>query len=188
MTQFYTKQMKNSDHIQELSGYVSVKEAAKALGISTRRLYRHIERERLQAVRVANVLVIQKEELERIRYGISGRPRQNTPNWRIAAANDVHTWLQIFVRLREGREKELAEKLGVIRKSGEHQFPGTAARYIARSDQRSDEVQILLIWRGSLIPSEEAREAALEELRRDLADLVDWETARYETAQVLMHT
>jgi hypothetical protein len=61
-------------------------------------------------------------------------------------------------------------------------------QYIARSDQRSDELQILLIWRGSLIPTPEEREEALEELRRDLADLVDWKTARYETAQVLMHT
>lgn len=180
--------MENTDHIQELSGYISVKDAAQVLGISTRRLYRHIENERLRAVRIANILVIPKEELERIRYGITGRPRQNTPAWRIAASNDVHTWLQISVLLREGREKELLEKLNAMRKSSAHTFPGTAARYVARSDQRPQEVQILLVWRGSLIPTEEAREAELEELRRDLADVVDWQTAHYETAQVLMHT
>ena len=97
-------------------------------------------------------------------------------------------WLHIFVRFHLEREKELEKKLEAIRLNGEHTFPGTAARYIARSDQRPDEVQILLIWRGSLIPTPEAREEALNELRRDLADLVVWETARYETAQVLMHT
>ena len=180
--------MKNADDNQELSNYVSVKEAAKTLGIPTRKLYRHIEHERLHAVRVAGVFVIQKEELERIRQGIVGRPRQNTPGWRIAAANDAYTWLHIFVLACKGREQELAEKLGEMRKGGTHTFPGTAARYIARSEQRPDELQIVLIWRGSLIPTPEAREEALEELRRELADLVEWGTARYETAQVLMHT
>lgn len=49
-------------------------------------------------------------------------------------------------------------------------------------------LQIQLIWRGSLIPTPEKREAALAELRRELAEVVDWDTARYETGHVLMHT
>lgn len=69
-----------------------------------------------------------------------------------------------------------------------HTFPGTAVRYIVRSDQRPNELQILLVWRGSLIPTEETREEALKALRSELADAVDWQTARYETGQVLMHT
>lgn len=180
--------MENEPDIPNLPGYLSIKEVAQAVHLSQRRVRLLIQSGRLPAFRMAGILVVPANEVKTYQQGITGRPRQNTPNWRIAAANDVHTWLQIFVGLREGREKELVEKLGVIRKSGEHLFPGTAARYIARSDQRPNEVQILLIWRGSLIPSPEAREVALAELRHDLADLVDWQTARYETAQVLMHT
>lgn len=180
--------MDSTDNIQDLAGYTSVKEAAKTLGISVRRLYRHIEHGKLRAVRVANVLVIPSEELQKIQFGISGRPRQNTPAWRISPANDVHTWLHVFISVRKGHDTELTKEIRTIRKSGTHTFPGTAARYISRSDQRPNEVQILLVWRGSMIPTPEAREAALEELRRELADVLDWETARYETGQVLMHT
>lgn len=180
--------MENADNNQDLSNYVSVKEAAKILGISVRRVYRHIEHSRLRVLRIANVLVIPKEELEKMRYGITGRPRQNTPTWRIAAANEAHVWLQIFVPQLKGHEDELMQKLNVIRKGGTHTFPGTSARYVARSEQRPDEVQILLVWRGSLIPTAQAREAELDALRTELADVLDWASARYETGQVLMHT
>lgn len=180
--------MENEPDIRNLPGYLSIKDVAQALHVSERRVYELIQKNRLTAFRMADVLAVREEDVETYQRGITGRPRQNTPIWRIAAPNDAHTWLHISVSLREGREKELSEKLGAIRKSGEYTFPGTAARYVARSDQRPDEVQILLVWRGSLIPTAEAREAALEELRRDLAQVVDWETARYETAQVLMHT
>ncbi len=180
--------MKNTDHISELANYISVRDAARELGISVRRLYRHIDQEKIQAVRIANILVIPKDELKHVSYGTTGRPRQNTPLWHIAAPNDAYTWLHVFVELREDDGQDLTAKLGAIRREGSHLFPGTAARYVVRSDQRPREVQILLIWRGSLLPTPEAREAALEELRGDLADLVDWRTARYETAQVLMHT
>lgn len=180
--------MSKADDIEDLAGYVPIKEAAKILGISVRRLYEHIEKGRLRVVRFAGVLGVPEEELKRFQRGITGRPRQNTPNWRIAASNDAYTWLHIFVDSRQEHADELMQKLGAIRKAGTHTFPGTAARYVTRSDQRPREVQVLLVWRGSLIPSEEARTAELEELRRELADLLDWSTARYETGQVLMHT
>ncbi|HEX7735379.1 MAG TPA: hypothetical protein VF458_10965 [Ktedonobacteraceae bacterium] len=96
--------------------------------------------------------------------------------------------LQIVVQLRPNVIQALEKRLEKIRASGGYIFPGTAARFVSRSDQRPDEIHILLIWRGSMIPTPEAREAALEELRRELADVLDWETARYETEQVLMHT
>ena len=180
--------MENEPDIPNLPGYLSIKEVAQAVHLSQRRVRLLIQSGRLPAFRMAGMLVVPAGEVKTYQQGITGRPRRNTPNWRIAIASDVHTWLHVFVGLREGRAEELLQKLGAIRKGGEHMFPGTAARYIALSDQRPNEVQILLIWRGSLIPTPEEREAALEELRRDLADLVDWDTARYETAQVLMHT
>lgn len=178
--------MSEADNIEDLTGYVPIKDAARRLGISVRRLYGHVEKGRIRAVRFANTLGIPEEALKDFRYGISGRQRKNTPVWRRAAAKSV--WLQIFVQLRSAQENMLEKRLDKMRVQSSHTFPGTAARYIVRSDQRPDEVQILLIWRGSLIPTEEAREEALEGLRRELADIVDWSTARYETGQVLMHT
>lgn len=178
--------MDQSENVQDLTGYIPIKEAAEILGISVRRVYGHIEKGRLRAVRFANVLGIPEEELKQFRYGISGRQRKNTPVWHKAAAKSV--WLQVFVQLRPGLIHEFEQHLEKIRQNNNLLFPGTAARYIARSDQRPDEVQIQLIWRGSLIPTPEEREKALEELRGELAEVLDWQTARYETGQVLMHT
>jgi excisionase family DNA binding protein len=178
--------MSDEIDVPELPGYLSIKKAAQVLGVQERRVYKYIEAGKLQAFRVDSVHLIPVGELENFQQRLAGRPRKKTPIWHLALGKSM--WLHIFVGFHLEREKELEKKLEAIRLSGEHTFPGTAARYIARSDQRPNEVQILLIWRGSLIPTPEAREEALNELRRDLADLVVWETARYETAQVLMHT
>ncbi len=182
----YTYIMDQSENIQDLTGYIPVKEAAEILGISVRRVYGHIEKGHLPAVRFANVLGIPEKALKEFEYGISGRKRKNTPVWHKAAAKSV--WLQIFVQMRPGLLKEFEQHLEKIRLSGTHIFPGTAARYVSLSDQRANEVQIQLVWRGSMIPELETREDSLEELRRELADVLDWQTARYETGQVLMHT
>ncbi|HEX7737037.1 MAG TPA: helix-turn-helix domain-containing protein [Ktedonobacteraceae bacterium] len=178
--------MSDEFDVPELPGYLSIKKAAQVLGVQERRVYKYIEAGKLQAFRVDSVHMISIEDLESFRQGLSGRPRKKTPAWHIALGKSM--WLHVFVNSRPGHEKELDKKLEAMRLSSAHTFPGTAARYVARSDQRPQEVQILLVWRGSLIPTEEAREAELEELRRDLADVVNWRTARYETAQVLMHT
>lgn len=180
--------MEKEPDIPNLPGYLPIKSVAQILDVSERRVYELVQKGRLHAFRMADVLAIPEAEVKTYQQGITGRPRQNTPAWRIAAANDAYAWLHIFVSLREGFEDTFIRRLAAIRKSGTHTFPGTAARYIARSDQRPGEVQILLVWRGSLLPSEQAREEALEALRHELADVIDWQTARYETGQVLMHT
>jgi excisionase family DNA binding protein len=180
--------MEKEIDIPNLPGYLPIKEVARILGVSERRVYDLIQKKRLHAFRVSDVFTVAEEEVRTFQQGISGRPRQNTPAWRISPANDAYAWLHIFVQQQSGHENELKKKLTEIRKSETLIFPGTAARYIARSDQRPDEVQILLIWRGSMIPEPEVREAALEELQRETANVVDWQTARYETGQVLMHT
>ena len=62
------------------------------------------------------------------------------------------------------------------------------ARYIAEGGDSPERVFLLLMWRGTVIPDETTREAALEEFQRSLDDVLDWSTAQYEYGQVLMHT
>jgi hypothetical protein len=50
------------------------------------------------------------------------------------------------------------------------------------------DVEILLIWKASIQPDEEAREEALEAFRADLADVLDWDTAEYDDGTAFMHT
>lgn len=67
-------------------------------------------------------------------------------------------------------------------------MPGTVARYIVRNIADPARVQLVLLWRYKTMPSEREREAALEALRADLADLLDWESASYLEGQVLLNT
>jgi len=49
-------------------------------------------------------------------------------------------------------------------------------------------LKILLIWKSSVMPDEPTRELELTAFREALADVVDWDTARYEDDVVYMHT
>ncbi|HCI80939.1 MAG TPA: hypothetical protein DHW02_14760 [Ktedonobacter sp.] len=82
----------------------------------------------------------------------------------------------------------LLQKLEEIRRGGKYDFPGTVARYIIGYESSPDEIEILLIWKSSVMPDETERERHLETFRKALVDVLDWETARYEHGVVYMHT
>src|SRR6266568_3404332 len=69
--------------------YVSIKEAAKMLGVSDKRVYAYIEDGRLPAVRAAHVIMIPIEEVKKFKPKISGRPRKNTPDWRTSPEDNM---------------------------------------------------------------------------------------------------
>ena len=68
--------------------YVSIKEAAKMLGVSDKRVYAYVEDGRLPAVRAAHVIMIPIEEVKKFQPKISGRQRKNTPLWCTALAGN----------------------------------------------------------------------------------------------------
>ena len=75
-----------------------------------------------------------------------------------------------------------------IRRSGQHDFPGTVARYILGREHEPEVLEILLIWKQGILPAEEEREQALAAFRATLADILDWKSARYSHDKVYMHT
>ncbi len=79
-------------------------------------------------------------------------------------------------------------RLEEIKRTGGHTFPGTIARYVAGSETHPDRIQIVLIWRSTVMPDETERKRTLEELRQALADILDWSTAQYDNGEVFMHT
>lgn len=158
------------------------------LGISERRVYLYVETKRLGAVRAADVLLIPLEEVQNFRRKLAGRPRKNTPPWRISSTENAQFMTSITVQIRSGREKKLMHRLEEIKRAGSHTFPGTIARYVAGSETHPDRIQIVLIWRSTVMPDETERKRTLEELRQALADILDWSTAQYDNGEVFMHT
>ncbi len=180
--------MNDSVNSSSIPGYVSVKEAAEMLGLAARTVYDYIEEGRLPSARFADVIAISVEEIMKFKREPPGRPRKITPLWHISSGENTQFISIISVQLHAGQRDALQQRLEVIRKKKHHLFPGTVMRYIAASGPSFERVILILAWRGTVIPDETVREKELEEFRRILDDVLDWNTAQYEDEQVLMHT
>ncbi len=168
--------------------YVSIKEAAKMLGVSDKRVYAYVEDGRLPAVRAAHVIMIPIEEVKKFQPKISGRPRKNTPMWRTSPEDNKLLTTSILVQIRPAQYKNLQQRLEKIKQRGELIFPGTIARYIVHSEVHPGNIEITLIWRSATMPGETAREQALDEFRRELDSELNWNSAQYEQGEVILHT
>ncbi len=173
---------------RNLPGYVSIKDAAKMLGISDKRVYEYVDEGRLPSMWAADVIMIPLEEIKKFKRRSSGRPRKSIPTWRISSGDNAQYMTSIIVQVRSGRQDALLQKLEEIRKGGQHIFPGSVARFVVESETVPGQVEIALIWRNTVMPDEVERGKALESFRHSLNDVLDWSTAHYNNGKVLMHT
>jgi excisionase family DNA binding protein len=180
--------MNENDELPKLPEYVSIKEAADMLNLSDKRVYSYVEDRRIKAVRAGNTIMIPITEIENFQFRASGRPRTTIPAWHIAKKENTLFALSIEVQVRKGQERHLASRLEEIRRSKEFTFPGTVARYLMADEQKPERVEMVLIWKKSIMPAEAEREQALENFRHALDDVFDWSTARYRYDKVYMHT
>ncbi|GCF10549.1 helix-turn-helix domain-containing protein [Dictyobacter arantiisoli] len=171
-----------------LPNYVSIKEAAQILGISDKRVYEYVDEGRLSSMWAADVIMIPLEEVKNFKRQSSGRPRKSIPSWRISARDNTQFITSIVVQMREGQQSTLLQRLEHLRQGGKHNFPGTIARFIAESENTPGQIDISLIWKSSVMPNEGERKQAIEAFQKDLADVLDWDTAQYNISKVLMHT
>lgn len=180
--------MHDDDILPHLEGYISLKKAAEMLRVAERTVYGYVTDGKLPGTRAGSSIVVKAEDVQRFQRGSPGRRRTRVPVWRLSIGEHLQYLTIIFARLRPGQENKLNQKLEEIRADEKHLLPGTVARYIARNEEKPEDVQIVLVWRSTVMPPEEEREAALAALRADLADILDWETAWSESGKVLMHT
>jgi excisionase family DNA binding protein len=180
--------MNEYSDLPSIPGYVSIKEAAKLLGISEKTVYFYIEKRRLPAKRAADVIMISLDDLEKFKLQPVGRPRKNTPPWRASAGDNMQSVIIIHVQIRNEQKSLLENELENIRRNGNSLFPGTVVRSISRSETEQGQVIIVLVWRRSVMPDEKSLQEELETFRQELADVLDWSTAKYEEGTVLMHT
>ncbi len=158
------------------------------LGISERRIRLYIEMKRLPAVRAADVLMIPAEDVKNFKRKIVGRPRKSTLAWRTSSVENTQFMTSISVQVKDQQATQLTQNLEEIKRSGEHIFPGTVARYVVKSESVPEQVEIVLIWRSTVMPDQVEREQALEAFRQTLRDVLDWNTAQYHNGEILMHT
>lgn len=171
-----------------LPGYVSIKEAAKILGISDKRVYEYVDEGRLPSMWAADVIMIPLDEVRQFKRKSSGRPRKSIPTWRISSGDNTQFVTSVVVQIQDGQQDALMQRLDRIRQEGTLAFPGTVARFIIASETIPGQIEISLIWRQAVMPGQLQCEQALEAFRQELTDVLDWNTARYNNGKVLMHT
>jgi excisionase family DNA binding protein len=180
--------MQKDGYIPDLPGYVSVKEASKLLGLSIRRIHELVQNGRIRAHKASHVVMLLEEDVRNFESQPTGRPRTRVPIWRLPVGKNIQYLTIIFARIKDGQGERFDAKLEEIRAGEKHLLPGTVARYIARSEEKPEDVQIVLVWRSTVMPPAGEREAALAALRAEFAEILDWENAWSEYGRVVMHT
>jgi hypothetical protein len=179
---------KDETGFPKLPNYIPAKEGAERLGISVRRINEYAQMGRIRAYKAGRTTMLLEEDVTNFEKRATGRQRTVIPIWRIPTGNNLQYVTVIFARIRQGQDEQLNQKIEEIRVGKKHLLPGTVARYISRSEEKPDDIQIILIWRSTVMPPQAEREAALQALRAELAEIVDWETAWSESGKVIMHT
>src|SRR6266699_5464174 len=175
--------MVKGNDIPDIPGYVSVKEAAKLLSVSASRMYEYVRERRLPLHKAGKAYMIPVEALKDFKPNPTGRLRTKPPEWRVYHSGGTVLDTDIEVQVRTGQQGRLTEKLKAIQEGKQHTFPGTIARYVLKDRSSFTKVSIWLIWKDTEMPNESAREQDLLAFQEELADVLDWETALYNTCE-----
>ena len=177
------------DDIPDIPGYVSVKEAAKLLGVSASRMYEYVRERRLPLQKAGKTYMIRRESLEEFKPNPTGRIRTKPPEWRVYKGGGLVFVTDIHVHIWAGQQENLIQKLKAIQEEKRHPFSGTIARYILKeSESPLTSVNIWLVWKDTEMPDESIRQKEFEAFKTELADVLDWDTAQYSTKEGIIYT
>jgi hypothetical protein len=181
--------MTTNQNFSEITGYISVIEAARRLGVDPKRVYTFIEQGRLSVLRVAHATFVSEESVEQFELkSATGRPRKQTPPWRESPSEAMFLITVITVPVCEGQQGVFMERLRTMRQQKQHLFHGTVDRYISEIDEAAGTIEMQLVWKQSDMPGEAEYKMALDEFKETFRGVLDWEKARYSTKTVLLHT
>src|SRR5260370_38441158 len=92
-----------------LPGYVSIKEAAKLLGVSDKRVYEYVDEGRLPSTWAADVIRIPLNEVKKFKRRGSGRSRTSVPSWRISSGGSIQFAPSLPLQIRPGHNQSLSQ-------------------------------------------------------------------------------
>lgn len=180
--------MREDSEIPPLEGFLTVKNAAKLLGLSERMVHTYIQDGRLVAKRIGNIMAIAEDDFLKFQRAKKGRPRTRLPVWRKSVGDNLEYATDITARLKEGQSANFLARLDEFRSQGQHMIPGTVARYISRGGPDLSQVRIILIWRTTVMPEKAECEAAIRAMSADLAEMLDWGTLKITYEPIVLHT
>ena len=174
--------------LPNIPGYVDIKEAAKILGVAESSVYRYIQSGRLQAYQAGRNIMITVDALRQFRPTPTGRPRKKAALWRASPDTSSFFITYMKVEVRSGQQEKLLKKLWTIKQEERHLFPGTVMRFISLDNVSSEQAMIQLVWKIGDIADEKELQQELDAFELELTDVLNWETAQYNTDKVIIHT
>ena len=69
--------------LEQVAGYLSIREAARMLGVSERSVYGYLQSGKLAGGKIGDLIVVSAEALADFERRASGRIRRTTPRWHI---------------------------------------------------------------------------------------------------------
>ena len=174
--------------LPQIPGYITVDQAARLLGLSARRVYEFIERERLPAVRAGQNILLPLEAVQQFKPKMNGRPRKSTPAWHTPRSNGSVRTNLIRVKVRTDQQEKLRLKLWKIKQEKRHIFPGSVVRLIMTDETSPNIISILLAWESNNESDDRAIQLALKDFQQELADVLVWETAKVSSGTAIVYT
>jgi excisionase family DNA binding protein len=172
----------------DVPGYVSIKQAAKMLGITDKRVYRYIDIGRLPAYKSGGIFLLSEEDVKQFKLNPPGRARTGPPSWRVPNRRSTLLVTDIYVSVLPGQQVKLVEKLKAIQRADRHLFPGTIARHVVKGNSDLTEIHFFLVWKDIETPVEVTYQRDFAAFQEELADVLDWDTARYSTNEMIIYT
>jgi hypothetical protein len=168
--------------------YLSVREAARVMGVSERSVYGYLARGKLTKKYIDERITLVEAEVQAFKRRAPGRTRASPPFWHMASGKNPLYLTTITMSLLPGCDALLEEKLTEFRTQGKHEITGTCARAISRSLEAPDRLVIFLFWYSASLPSEGQRAQEIAALIADLSEVCAWETALIAKSQTFVHT
>lgn len=167
--------------------HVSIKRAARMLGVSYTRTRQYIEEERLHTVPLGNMLMIPKEDVFNFRRHAAGRTHQKPRVW------DFYRNIELLasstkVQILPGKKDAFKAKLEALLREDKHLITGTTHRFIWEDEDSPSTVYIWFIWKENEAPDAATHERDLEAFEAEFADVLDWQHAEPHQLKGLLYT
>src|SRR5258708_4940980 len=110
----------NSSEI--LSGYLSVEEASRIIGVSRRSVYGYIEAGRLPSTLIENLIMVRLKDARAFACPAPGRVRILVPSWHLPPKKNRLYLTTVTIRIRTGQDGLLENKLKEMHQANTYSF------------------------------------------------------------------
>ena len=151
-------------------------------------VHAYVQDGRLPAHKLGKMTAIRRADFLAFQRAKKGRPRTQNPVWRQSVGDNVQYVTIILATIKPGQRDNLTRILTSFRTESKHMLPGTVDRSVILGLEEPDDVYLVLKWRSTVMPKAAERKAAIEDLKEELAGVVEWKSSVNKYGMAFLHT